>query len=181
MQANPPGAEFLTTISKFRERKKISSSLVYVLHSRATTVKKCTKKHDKRAKLLFCLDKLLLFRTFSLTSPSWYLKLLSAIKTTTQSSIQPQHCQIRHLRNVRETGPSQPFTKTSETVTRDTGSSTLGTRGYYKDLTETGNGARKVSGTQGKGPEEFPMNKWITAYLKSHLEKCLYLSLSTIN
>ena len=104
MQANPPGAEFLTTISKFRERKKISSSLVYVLHSGATTVKKCTKKHDARAKLLFCLDKLLLFWTFSLTSPSWYLKLLSAIKTTTQSSIQPQHCQIRHLRNVRETG-----------------------------------------------------------------------------
>ena len=31
-----------------------------------------------------------------------------------------------------------------------------------------------------QGPEEFRVNKWIT-YLKSHLEKCLYLSLSTIN
>ena len=31
-----------------------------------------------------------------------------------------------------------------------------------------------------QGPEEFRVNKWIT-YLKSHLEKCLYLPLSTIN
>ena len=31
-----------------------------------------------------------------------------------------------------------------------------------------------------QGPEEFRVKKWIT-YLKSHLEKCLYLSLSTIN
>ena len=31
-----------------------------------------------------------------------------------------------------------------------------------------------------QGPEEFRVNKWIT-YLKSHLENCLYLSLSTIN
>ena len=31
-----------------------------------------------------------------------------------------------------------------------------------------------------QGPEEFRVNKLIT-YLKSHLEKCLYLSLSTIN
>ena len=31
-----------------------------------------------------------------------------------------------------------------------------------------------------QGPEELSVNKWIT-YLKSHLEKCLYLSLSTIN
>ena len=30
------------------------------------------------------------------------------------------------------------------------------------------------------GPEEFRVNKWIT-YLKSHFEKCLYLSFSTIN
>ena len=28
--------------------------------------------------------------------------------------------------------------------------------GHYKDLTETGNRARKVSGTQGTGEEEFP-------------------------
>ena len=31
-----------------------------------------------------------------------------------------------------------------------------------------------------QGPEEFCVNKW-TTYVKSHLEKCLYLSLSTIN
>ena len=31
-----------------------------------------------------------------------------------------------------------------------------------------------------QGPEEFHVNKWIT-YLKSDLEKCLHLSLSTIN
>ena len=31
-----------------------------------------------------------------------------------------------------------------------------------------------------QGPEEFCVNKWIT-YLKCHLGKCLYLSLSTIN
>ena len=34
--------------------------------------------------------------------------------------------------------------------------------------------------TISQGPEEFRVNIWIT-YLKSHLEKCLYLSLSTIN
>ena len=37
-----------------------------------------------------------------------------------------------------------------------------------------------ISSHQAQGPEEFRVNKWIT-YLKSHLEKCLYLSLSTIN
>ena len=34
--------------------------------------------------------------------------------------------------------------------------------------------------TKPQGPEEFRVNNWIT-YLKFHLEKCLYLSLSTIN
>ena len=33
---------------------------------------------------------------------------------------------------------------------------------------------------EAQGPEEFRVNKWMT-YLKSHLENCLYLSLSTIN
>ena len=51
--ADPPGVEFQGTITKFRKRNKISSSLVYVLHktwnkafsrrSRAKTTKKCTK------------------------------------------------------------------------------------------------------------------------------------------
>ena len=54
MQANSFGAEFLSTISKFIKRKKILSSLVYVLHktwnyassrgSRAVTAKKYMQK-----------------------------------------------------------------------------------------------------------------------------------------
>ena len=65
MYANFPGVDFLRTALKFRERKRDSSLLVYVLHktcnkafsrrSRARTVKKCTKKRDARAKLLFCV------------------------------------------------------------------------------------------------------------------------------
>ena len=67
--------EFQGTIFKFRKRNKISSSLVYVLHktrnkaffrrSRAKTAKKCTKKHDARAKLLF-LDRLVAVASFNL-------------------------------------------------------------------------------------------------------------------
>ena len=51
MKADPPAVEFLRTMSKFKKRSKISSSLVYVLHktlnsafsrrSRAVTAKKC--------------------------------------------------------------------------------------------------------------------------------------------
>ena len=37
-----------------------------------------------------------------------------------------------------------------------------------------------VSQLLSQGPEEFRVNKWIT-YFKCRLEKCLYLSLSTIN
>ena len=70
----------------FRRRKKISSSLVYVLHktwvlafsrrSRAVTpAKKCTKKRGARANLMFCLINLLLFLTFSLPWPSSLLNL----------------------------------------------------------------------------------------------------------
>ena len=32
MYANPPEAEFLGTLSKFRKKNKISSLLVYILH-----------------------------------------------------------------------------------------------------------------------------------------------------
>ena len=69
--ADPPGVEFQGTITKFRKRNKISSSLVYVLHktwnkafsrrSRAKTTKKCTKnwkKCDARAShfdVAYCL------------------------------------------------------------------------------------------------------------------------------
>ena len=71
MQANYFEAEFSSIISKFRKRKKLSSSLVNVLHktwnwafsrrSRAATPKKCTKKHAAREELLFCLFNLFLF------------------------------------------------------------------------------------------------------------------------
>ena len=45
--------------------------------SRAATVKKCAKKHDARAKLLFCLLNLLRFFPFLLTSPLSLLKLFT--------------------------------------------------------------------------------------------------------
>ena len=45
--------------------------------SRAAKVKKCTKKHDARAKLLFCLLNLLRFFPFLLTSPLSLLKLFT--------------------------------------------------------------------------------------------------------
>ena len=41
----------------------------------ATTAKKCTKKRDARAKLLFCQSKPIAFLPFSLPSPSSLLKL----------------------------------------------------------------------------------------------------------
>ena len=72
MLANSPGAELLRTISKFTERKIISSSLVHVFHktwnqaflrrSRKATTKKCTKKRNISVKLLFCLLNVLIFR-----------------------------------------------------------------------------------------------------------------------
>ena len=85
MQANPPEAEFQGTKFKLRKRNKISPLLVCVLHktrnqafsrrSRAKTGKKCTKKRDARAKLLFCSLNQLFFFTFSLLSASVDLKL----------------------------------------------------------------------------------------------------------
>ena len=72
MQANSSGAEFLSAISKFIKSKKILSLLVYVLHKtwnyrhfHVVVVqwrqRNEQKKRDARAKLLFCLVKLLLF------------------------------------------------------------------------------------------------------------------------
>ena len=70
MQANSVWAKFLRAIFKFRKRKKILPSLVYVhktwnyafaRRSRAVTAKKCTKKRDARAEVLFCLFSLLIF------------------------------------------------------------------------------------------------------------------------
>ena len=43
--------------------------------SHAVTAKKCTKKRDARAKLLFCQSKSIAVLPFSLTSPSSLLKL----------------------------------------------------------------------------------------------------------
>ena len=42
---------------------------------RQKNAKKCTKKRDARAKLLFCLSKPFAFLPFSLTSPSSLLQL----------------------------------------------------------------------------------------------------------
>ena len=72
------------TASKFRKRKRKSLSCYHVLdkawnlalsRSPAATAKKCTKKRDARAKLLFYQSKLIAFLPFSLPSPSSLLKL----------------------------------------------------------------------------------------------------------
>ena len=66
----------------YREQIRIQLAVrVEIRHflrcSRAATVKKCTKKHDARAKLLFCLLNLLRFFPFLLTSPLSLLKLFT--------------------------------------------------------------------------------------------------------
>ena len=72
---NPPKVEFLRTISKFRNREEISSSLVYFLcktfsrGSRAVTAKKCTKKPDARVKIFVLVIKPIAFLTTSLPWP----------------------------------------------------------------------------------------------------------------
>ena len=90
----------MRTALKFREGKRDSSSLVYVLHktcnqtfslrSRESTVKKCTKKRDARAKLLFCVINLLLFLTSWLPSPS-PSSLLKLPATTTATATRKQY------------------------------------------------------------------------------------------
>ena len=45
--------------------------------------KKCTKKHDERAELLFCSLNLLLFDAPDLLSSSWFRKVPSNSKTVT--------------------------------------------------------------------------------------------------
>ena len=71
MQATFPGVEFLRILFRFKKRKENSSSHVHVLHKTAIrrfhvvvvqwTSKKCTKKRDARAELLFLSLNLLLF------------------------------------------------------------------------------------------------------------------------
>ena len=82
---NSPGVDFLRKISKFEKSKRDSSSYAHVIEknvklgnsrrSRAATAKKCTKKRDARAKLLFCQSKPIAFLSFLFTSPSSLLKL----------------------------------------------------------------------------------------------------------
>ena len=69
MQANSSGAEFLSTISKFMKRMNFVIACLRPSQNMKLgifkvvvqlTGKKCTKKCDARAKLLFCLVKLLL-------------------------------------------------------------------------------------------------------------------------
>ena len=67
------GVDSERTVSKFRIRKRKLLCCVHLFHkagarnqevscrSRSTTSKKCTKKRDGRAKLLFCYLNLLLF------------------------------------------------------------------------------------------------------------------------
>ena len=70
---------------QFRKRKRKSLSWVHVLHkmwnlafsgrSHAMTAKKCIKKRDACAELLFCQSKPTTFLPFWLTTPSSLLKL----------------------------------------------------------------------------------------------------------
>ena len=89
-----PGVDFLGTELKFKKRKKNSSSLVYVLlryftsYGHAVTAKKCTKKRDARAKLLFCQSKPIAFLPFSLPSPSLLLKLPVKVVQKRQRNVQ---------------------------------------------------------------------------------------------
>ena len=72
------------TIFKLRKRDKISSLLVYVLHKtrnkaflrrdHAKTGKKCTKKRDTGAKLLFCFLNLLIFGPSHFSPPRRILR-----------------------------------------------------------------------------------------------------------
>ena len=72
------------TIFKLGKRNKISSLLVYVLYKtrnkaflrrgHAKMGKKCTKKRDARAKLLFCLLNLLIFGPSQCSPPRWILR-----------------------------------------------------------------------------------------------------------
>ena len=72
------------TIFKLRKRDKISSLLVCVLHKtrnkaflrrgHAKTGKKCTKKRDTSAKLVFCFLNLLIFGPSHYSPRRWILR-----------------------------------------------------------------------------------------------------------
>ena len=61
---------FYRNVSKFRKRRRMLASChvlhkkwqkVFLCRSRVAATKKCTEKHDARAKSLFCISNLLLF------------------------------------------------------------------------------------------------------------------------
>ena len=53
-----------------RPPQNVKSGVFTSYYSLPVTAKKCTKKRDARAKLLFCQSKPIAFLPFSLTSPS---------------------------------------------------------------------------------------------------------------
>ena len=69
--------KFFAKLSGVESEIKENSCAVFTNSSRrlATTAKKCTKKHDARAKLLLCWYKPIAFLPFSLPSTSLLLKL----------------------------------------------------------------------------------------------------------
>ena len=91
----------MATPLKFKKRKKLLSSLVYVLHktwnwafssrSRVVTAKKCTKKRDARANLLFCLINLLLSPSSMLKLPKIYCTMTDSSKLWKQSASPGRH------------------------------------------------------------------------------------------
>ena len=61
-----------------RPRQNVKLGILISCRSRAATAKKCTKKRDARAKLLFCQSKAIAFLPFSLPSLSLLVKLPNA-------------------------------------------------------------------------------------------------------
>ena len=93
MQANSSRAEFLTTISKFRKKKKILSSLVYVLYKTwkirifHVVVLQWRQRNvqDRVMHVQSCCFTYSTFLTVSLSSPSWNLLKLPFISECTSS------------------------------------------------------------------------------------------------
>ena len=87
---------FLGSIFRLRERNKISFLLAYILHktwnwallcySGAKTAKKCTKKCDALAKLLFCLLNLFFFTFLLRLSQMFLVAVESQVSCKTRES-----------------------------------------------------------------------------------------------
>ena len=78
---NPKGSYL--SLEKEKENFVLCSSTPWSgrvsCHSRATMAKKCTKKRDARAKLLFCSSKPIALSPFSLPSPSSLLPIVANV------------------------------------------------------------------------------------------------------